>query len=82
MSKIKNELFRQLTRDDDDWEIDAYYATHKTTGLKYWIANGLLFFHNKSTTVSISLGIVYSIRLFYFLKKCKNRKLLKMISSE
>lgn len=78
-ASLKNEAYKALTNSSDDWEINRYRAHHKPTGIKYWIANGLLFFHNDGPTLSVNLGFWNWLKLWKWIQNCKRMKVIKSI---
>lgn len=74
MRNINKDFYDALTSDHMEWDIDACVAIHKPTGCKFWIANGLLFM--KEEEQGISIGLIYTIRLYYWLKNAKKAILL------
>ena len=74
---MNNKLYKALTRSTDDWDIGKYQATHKPTNVNYWIANGIISFHNDS---GVRIGLLNWIKLWYWLKKAKKNQLLNKIN--
>ena len=75
MKNKKDLVFEKLINDANDWIIDHYNATHKPSGISWWIANGLMFFKIESNS-SVNIGIVNTIKLYYWLKNAKNEQFL------
>jgi len=72
---LKYKTFQFLTKDINDWEINHFYATHKS-GLQYCIANGLLFFHVSSHKISVSIGFFNWMLLYYWIKDAQRLKII------
>ena len=80
---VQKQLYQKLTKSTDDWVIDAYYATH-SSGLTYWVANGLAFFYpseskSKSLGYLINLSFYYRIKLYFWLLNAARLQLLAKI---
>lgn len=78
--KLKNKLYKCLTKDYSDWEIDRYHAYHKKAQIKFWIANGFLYF-NQDYGVNIKIGLINKIKLWNYLKYVKNKLILDKINN-
>ena len=78
-ASLKNEAYKVLTNSPDDWEIDRYNAYHKPTKIKYWIGNGLLFFHNDGHALSVNIGFWNWLKLWRWIQDCKRMKLIKAL---
>ena len=78
-ASLKNEAYKVLTNSSDDWEIDRYNAYHKPTGIKYWIGNGLLFFHNDGHALSVNIGFWNWLKLWNWIQDCKRMKVIKSL---
>lgn len=42
----KDELLKLLMSNPHDWDIGEFYAYHKKSGCRFWIANGFIFFQS------------------------------------
>lgn len=73
----KNEVFKVLTNSIDDWDIDAYRATHKATGIQYWIANGRAFFRNEGRQ-DVNIGFWNWLKLWNWIQNAKRSKIIKL----
>ena len=72
---MKKEVYKHLTKNIDDWEINQFEAYHKPSGLIWWIGNGLLFFSFRSIK-NVSIGLFYSIKLYYWIKNANRIKII------
>lgn len=75
---LKDRAFAALTNDVNDWKIDKYNAYHKPSGIKWWIANGLLFFHAEGNK-DVSIGLWNWIRLYYWIKNAKRQQVIDSV---
>jgi len=75
---LKDRAFAALTKNADDWQIDAYNAYHKPSGIKWWVGNGLLFFHTDGNK-NVSIGILNWIKLYYWIKNVKRQQVIDSV---
>jgi hypothetical protein len=73
--KMKNEVYRVMTKSFDDWEIDGFHATYKPMKITYWIGNSLFFFKNEGS-FSVSIGFFNWLKLWFWIQKCKRMKVI------
>ena len=76
-ASLKNEVYKVLTNSEDDWDIDLFRATHKPTGIQYWIANGRPFFINEGI-VSAGIGFWNWLKLWNWIQNAKRKKIIKL----
>lgn len=72
----KKEVFKLLTKSENDWEITRFEAIHKPTKIVYWIANGLIFFSND---MHVNIGFWNWLKLWIWLKKVKRMQIIKKL---
>ena len=63
----KDEFYEKITESISDWEFSAYNAYHKKSGIKFWIANGLLMFHYDDSKICPSMGVINRIKLWFWI---------------
>jgi hypothetical protein len=79
-ASLKDEAYKVLTNSKDDWEITSYKAIHKPTGITYWIANGLMFFHNEAHNSDVSIGLWNWLKLWKWIKNVQRIKVIESLN--
>jgi hypothetical protein len=78
-ASLKDEAYKVLTNSKDDWEITRHKARHKPTGITYWIANGLPFFHNEAHDSDVSIGLWNWLKLWKWIKNVQRIKVIESL---
>ncbi len=76
-----DDLYSLLTRNPNDWFIDHYYATHKTTKVKFWIANGVFSFSQEGGK-PCNLGLFNKWALYYWLSNVSRQQISNLMQPE
>jgi hypothetical protein len=73
---LNNQVYDFLTRSEEDWTFDSYYAYHKPSNSKFWICNGIMFFSQDASNGYVGMGFINKVRLWFWLKKCAKIKFI------
>ena len=65
----KNEIYRALVSNDEDWTIGYHDAKHKT-GVEYWTSNGIFFFTQQQRT-KVDIGIINWVKLYFYIRRLR-----------
>lgn len=76
---LKDRAFAALVKNQDDWQIDCYQAHHKPSGITYWTANGLMFFHADGRS-NVSIGFKNRLKLWFWIKDVKREKVINSVN--
>jgi hypothetical protein len=75
---LKDRAYEALINNIDDWHIDKYNAYHKPSGIRWWISNGLLYFHADGNK-DVSIGLWNWVKLYYWIKNVKRKQVIDSV---
>lgn len=78
---LANELIKSLEHEPENWRFDDHLAMNSESGIKLWIANGMIFV-NVYAPFKLKFSLYNKWRIWQEINKCKAKVLLLRLNYE